>query len=406
MSPFIASDLAPLEQVMVHRPGKEMLRLTPSNMDDLLFDDLLWLERAQEEHDAFCETMRSRGVEVLLLERLLTEALETREGRQAALDEAFNEDDLGVLTADDVRSWAQTLDAAHLSELLIAGLTKGELCEATTVKDSVLLRTMSDEDFVLPPLPNHLFTRDTSAWIDRGVAVGTMRKTARRRESLNARIIYAHHPRFSDSHVPLWDDGLGPENAAVEGGDIIVLGNNAVMIGMGERTSAQGAEQLARTLLLDGCISRVIALEMPKTRAQMHLDTVMTMADEGVFVKYAGLGMLPSHTITCVDGAELKVQSHPAEDMHNVIARAMGLEEIEVLSAPMGRHEADREQWHDGSNLVALAPGVVVAYERNTTTNDFLSSRGIEVLPIAGSELGRGRGGPRCMTCPISRARG
>ena len=173
---------------------------------------------------------------------------------------------------------------------------------------------------------------------------------------------------------------------------------------MGERTGAQGTEILARTLLRDGDIREVIAVEMPKARAQMHLDTVMTMADEGVFVKYAGLGMLPSHRLTSPDGEGLHVQSYAPAEMHQVIASAMGLDSITVLSAPMNGPAADREQWHDGSNLVALAPGVVVAYERNTATNDYLAAHGIEVLTIPGAELGRGRGGPRCMTCPISRA--
>lgn len=404
MAPFIASDLAPLEQVMVHRPGKEMLRLTPANMDEFLFDDLLWLERAQEEHDAFADALRSRGVEVLHFDTLLAEAVATESGRTAALAEAFGEDDLGVGTAEAVRLLAEDLTPGELAELLIAGLTKSELLDAVPVRDSVLLHTMGGDDFVLPPLPNHLFTRDTSAWIDRGVTVCTMRKAARRRESLNGRLIYRHHPMFSSSELTMWDDGLGPEQAAIEGGDIIVLGNGSVLIGMGERTGAQGAEILARALLTDGCVQRVIALEMPKARAQMHLDTVMTMADEGVFVKYAGLGMLRSHTITCSDGVTLNVRSNAPEDMHTVIAVAMGLDSIEVLCPPLDGPAADREQWHDGSNLVALAPGVVVAYERNTTTNDFLADRGIEVVSIAGSELGRGRGGPRCMTCPISRA--
>ncbi|MDO4258458.1 MAG: arginine deiminase [Actinomycetaceae bacterium] len=404
MAPMITSDLAPLKQVMLHRPGKEMARLTPDNMDDLLFDDLLWIERAQEEHDAFADTLRSRGVEVLLLQDLLASALDTPGGREMALFEAFTDNDLGIGVADQVRSWAATLPAAELSELLIAGLTCGELHDVTSGAQSLLLSTMGDDDFVIPPLPNHLFTRDTSAWIGRGVVVGTMRKPARRRESLNARIIYRHAPLFADVHPPLWDDGLGPDQAAIEGGDIIVLGNGAVLVGMGERTGAQGVERLAHALLLDGEIREVIALQMPKTRAQMHLDTVLTMADTGVFVKYAGLGMLPSYSITAADKGGLHIEPHVPEKMHQVIAAGMGLDDIEVLSPPMDGPAAAREQWHDGSNLVAIAPGVVVAYERNTTTNEFLADRGIEVLPIVGSELGRGRGGPRCMTCPISRA--
>ncbi|WP_026460560.1 arginine deiminase [Schaalia suimastitidis] len=404
MPPHIASDLAPLQQVMVHRPGNEMLRLTPNNMDELLFDDLLWLERAQEEHDTFVGVMRARGVEVLYLQQLLAQALDTPQGRTYALEQAFGEDDLGIGIAEAVRSYAEGCTSEELAELLIAGLNKTELLELAPHNASLFLRTLAPEDFVLPPLPNHLFTRDTSAWIGRGVAIGTMRMRARRRESLNARLVYQFHPRFAACDIPLWDDGQGPEQAAVEGGDIIVLGNQAVLVGMGERTGAQGTEILARTLLRDGGIREVIAVEMPKARAQMHLDTVMTMADEGVFVKYAGLGMLPSHRLTSPDGERLHVQSYAPAEMHQVIASAMGLDSITVLSAPMNGPAADREQWHDGSNLVALAPGVVVAYERNTATNDYLAAHGIEVLAIPGAELGRGRGGPRCMTCPISRA--
>lgn len=399
---MITSDLAPLTQVMLHRPGKEMTRLTPTNKDELLFDDLIWLERAQYEHDTFAQALRDQGVEVLYFGDLLEQTLHNPSARAQALEEIFTPERLGYAAAQSIVEYADSLDSVELSELLIAGITKRELFDRMSAPASAVLGAMQADDFLLTPLPNHLFTRDTSAWIHEGVYIGSMEKRARQRESANARLIYQHHPMFADKRR--WDDGTGGA-ATVEGGDIMMMGNDTVVVGMGERTNPQGAERLALKLFEGGTISQVIAMEMPKLRALMHLDTAMTMCDEGTFVKYQGLGMLPSHTIR--PGSKpgtLSVMDNPAEDMHKVMAGALGLDSIRVMNPPMDSLAAEREQWNDGSNLLALAPGVVVAYEQNQTTNDFLAEQGITVLPIPGNELGRGRGGPRCMSCPISRA--
>ncbi|RRC95535.1 arginine deiminase [Schaalia canis] len=399
---MIVSDLAPLTQVIVHRPGKEMLRLTPSNKDELLFDDLLWLERAQEEHDAFAKALGSRGAEVLYFEELLAQALHSPQAREQALTEVVTSEAFGCAALDAIRSYAESLSPEDLAELLIAGITKRELLDRVSVPASTVIGAMNADDFILTPLPNHLFTRDTSAWIHDGVFIGSMCKRARLRESVNARIIYSHHPRFSDTLQ--WDDGRAG-TATVEGGDIMVLGNDTVIVGMGERTNAQGVERLALKLFEGGTIAQVIAMEMPKARALMHFDTAMTMADEGTFVKYAGLGMLRSHTIRPgMTPGTVSVTDNPGEDMHQVIAGALGIDSIRVLHPPMDTLAAEREQWNDGSNLLAIAPGVVIAYERNTVTNDYLESQGLTVVPVPGNELGRGRGGPRCMSCPIARA--
>ena len=404
MALSVDSEIGVLRQVILHRPGAEMLRLTPQNKDDLLFDDVLWLERAQEEHDHFAKILTDRGVEVLYFADLLAEALKSPEARALALDHAFTENSHGPGIVGQLHEMAEAMPAAELAELLIAGITKGELIERVSPRDSLVLSSMEDEDLLLGPLPNHLFTRDTSCWIYGGVSINSMRMEARRRETLNYQLVYTWHPMFAEQDFPFWCEGLAAGTATVEGGDVEVIGNGSVLVGVSERTSPQGLERLASRLFASGRVERVIAVEIGKARAQMHLDTVMTMVDRATFTVYANLGLRPTLVLTPGDEpGSIVVERRAPEEMYRTIAQGMGVDEITVLTAPQDSRSAAREQWDDGNNVVALEPGVVVAYDRNYGINSALRKAGIEVLEIPAAELGRGRGGGHCMTCPVDR---
>ncbi len=400
----VDSEVGQLRRVILHRPDLALKRLTPGNKDRLLFDDVLWVTRAQEEHDRFADLLRGRGTVVHLFAELLRTTLGIPEAKKYVLDRIFDERLYGPLAIDALRNCFDAMPDDTLTEHLVGGITRREVLDRIPEPRSIAFHVLDADDFVLEPLPNHLYTRDTSAWIHGGVSINSMRKQARIRETVHYEAVYRWHPLFVDAEFETWSAGSENGIATTEGGDILVLGGGAVLIGMSERTVPAGVERLARRLFAGGQVERIVALRMPETRALMHLDTVLTMVDPETFTKYAGLGMLPAYTIRPGDDEkELHLTDHRPDAMHAAIADALGLPEIRVLTAEQDVHAAEREQWDDGCNTLAVAPGVVVTYERNVTTNTFLRRHGIEVLEVPGGELGRGRGGPRCMSCPVER---
>ena len=400
----VDSEVGLLRQVVLHRPELELRRLTPDNASELLFDGVLWAERAQLEHDEFAEALVARGVVVHYYGDLLAQTLEVSAARDYILDRVFDSRLHGPLACSALRAAVAGLASPVLAQALTGGITKREILELAPEPKSIAFHSLDPGSFVLAPLPNLLYQRDTSCWIYGGVSVNAMAMPARMRETVNDEAIYRWHPMFAQDSFEVWYHGADAAPATIEGGDILVIGNGAVLAGMSERTTPQAVELIAHRLFSAGAARCLVAIDMPKARAFMHLDTVMTMCDYGVFTKYMNLGMLPSYTVEPGASArELKVTDHPPEDMHTAIAAALGLPRIKVLTASQDPPAAQREQWDDGCNVLAIEPGVVVAYDRNVTTNTYLEENGVEVVPVPGSELGRGRGGPRCMSCPIER---
>ena len=399
----VHDEISPLRTVLVHRPGRELERLTPDTREELLFDEVLWRDRAEAQHDEFTRLLGDQGVEVLQLRDLLVDIVRDAGLREHLLARALDPAVLGDIAVQDLRGGLADLEAEALVDVLIGGITVGELRSLGAEPRSIALQRVGEEHLVLDPLPNHLFTRDTSAWIGDVVSVGAMRRSARRRESLHLEMVYRHHPRCAGPGGPrrlLGRDGAGA--ASVEGGDVMMLSPRTVAIGMSERTSAVGVERLAAALLADDAVDRVIAIALPHRRAMMHLDTVTTVVDEESMLRFGPLPALETFEIERL-GDRLVSRARSAEELDAVLARGLGVPSLRVLTPPLDAYAAAREQWDDGCNVLALAPGRVIAYERAAATNDYLRAQGMEVLEFAGDELGRGRGGPRCMSCPVAR---
>jgi arginine deiminase len=394
------SEVGKLSTVMLHRPGNELKRLTPRNNDKLLFDGIPWVSRAQEEHDAFADTLRNRGVEVLYLTELLTETLESAEAREHAISSALS----GLHLGDTLRTYllGALRDASpeELTGLLTAGVRNDEVRGGHGLVTSLL----SPYDFLIDPLPNLLFTRDSSVWIRDRVAITSLAMPARMRETQLTELIYTEHPRFAGNTQKIH----GWHNEHVEGGDVLLLAPGVIAVGVGERTTPAGAERLARQVFHDDLAHTVLAVPIAQERATMHLDTVCTMVDVDKVVMYPNIAdTLRAYSVTVRErgdsDTDLVLDVAGAEPFLVAAAKAMQIDTLHQIDTGLDPVTAEREQWDDGNNTLALAPRVAVAYERNDETNDRLEEAGIEVIRIAGSELGSGRGGPRCMSCPVER---
>lgn len=413
----VNSEVGRLRQVIVHRPELSLMRLTPDNMEELLYDDVLWVSQAQREHDAFAAMMRERGIEVFNHQQLLAEALNTSpKARQHAVERTVNHLSVGPALVDTVRTELASWDGDKLARHLIGGLKRSEFFsdyDPGQLESHSLVAAQADpQAYILPPLPNTLYQRDPSAWLYGGVSLNPLFFHVRRLETINQSLVYHFHPMFADAdfeywYPPLGDDGSFDEEdfgrASLEGGDMMPAGNGAVLIGISERSTGRMIEHVALALFAVGAASRVIAVTIPPSRTYMHLDTVFTFVDVD-----KATGFLP--VVETAPAISLRpgdkrgtLDVRPEPSFTGAVEDALGIRKLDVIPTGGDDYQQAREQWDSGSNFLALEPGVVVGYHKNEFTNRKLRDHGVEVIEIEGFELGKGRGGAHCMTCPILR---
>jgi arginine deiminase len=394
----VRSEVGALDAVLVHRPDLELHRVTPATKDELLFDELVWVERAQQEHDEFTDAIRASGAETLYLEGLLAEVLADDGVRQGILATHVSEARSGRRIAHNARAMLAEMPPELLARHLIGGLTHTEAGETGGLVEAL----SGPEEFVLTPLANTVFMRDSSVWIGDGVVISPMNRVVRRRESDLLHWIYRHHPRFAGAEIWFGDEDGEHWPASVEGGDVLVVGDRAIAIGVTERTTPSGAAALATKLFEADVIDRVVVVELPVARSMMHLDTVLTMVDRDRLLVYPRLASI-ARTLRVTPGADGALVVDEGSSLAADFGWAAGVDRMETLVPPLDGFQADREQWNDGNNVFAVGPAHVIAYERNVLTNQVLTDAGVTVDEIPSYELSRGRGGPRCMTCPVQR---